>query len=307
MNQPSDPDTSYRAHVQSWAERNGFADWVIALIWLVVAFVLFQVSAGAVFIGLMLFSGELAEGSAVQEVMMERLDLLFIGNSTGQILFLGLATFLITRLHVPKGGVLTFLRFRWRPDTPLFLAAGALLIVVVQPVVIYLGFLNSLLPVPEHLVDMQVSQYEMFEQFLRTEGVLLFGLFHIALVPAVCEEVLFRGQIQSAFEKSWGVMYAIVLSGIVFGLFHLQLPNLFPLAALGMLLALMTWLSGSLWPAILAHFINNGAAVMLGTTYPELAFQKTTAENLPSVWLLILSIIFTILLIRFMISRSDNV
>jgi len=176
----------------------------------------------------------------------------------------------------------------------------------VQPVVVYLGYLNSILPIPESLTDLQISQYEMIENFLTREGIIWFGLLNIALIPAVCEEVLFRGYVLRAFEKSWGIITAIVVSGIIFGMFHIQLGNLLPLATLGMILALMTWLSGSLWPAIIAHFINNGAAVLVGIHFPELLFQDMTAEALPPVWLLLLSIVLTVAIIKVMINQSDH-
>lgn len=300
------PGTSNtKLQIQSWAERNGFADWAVALIWLIVAFVMFQLTAGIVFMVMLLLNGEISSASEVQRVVMNHLDLLFIGNSSGQILFLGTASLVVARLHLSGEKVVTFLRLGWKQDTPVYILLSIALVVVVQPVILYLGYFNSLLPIPESWTDFQVSQYEMFEQFLKTDGIIWFGLFHIALVPAVCEELLFRGYILRSFEKSWGIMVAIIVSGVVFGFFHLQVPNLLPLAALGILLAVMTWLSRSLWPAIAAHFINNGGAVLAATTYPELAFGDVTAESLPSVWLLLLSIIFTAGVIYAMIYRSE--
>lgn len=292
--------------VRSWAEKNGFADWGIAVLWLIMAFILFQVTAGLVFVGLMIAGGKISSTTDVQSVMMDHLDLLFIGNSTGQILFLGLATFLVTRLHLSGEGAFSYIRLKWNEDTTQYVLYGAILVIVVQPIVLYLGFLNSLFPIPDSLTDMQVSQYEMFAEFLKQDQIVLFGLLNIALVPAFCEEILFRGYILKSFEKSWGVIKAIIISGLIFGFFHLQLPNLLPLASLGVVLALMTWLSGSIWPAIVAHFLNNGAAVILATSYPELAFNEMTAETLPPVWILIISILFTTILIRYMMSQSKE-
>lgn len=294
--------------VRSWAEKNGFADWAIAGIWLVMAWVLFQAIAGLVLVGLMLATGELqaVDTSDVQSLLMSRLDLLFIGNSTGQILIIGLATFLIVRLHLGNEKSGQFLRLSWTEKTPLYLGLGSLLIVAIQPVVIYLGYLNSLIPMPESMLDMQISQYEMIEKFLTQEGILLFGLFNVAVVPAFCEEIMFRGYIMRALERSWGIIAGIVVSGFLFGMFHLQLPNLFPLALIGIVLALMTWLSGSIWPAVLAHFINNGAAVLLGSTYPELAFAEMSAESLPPVWSLVISVVLAVILIRYMLRMSTE-
>jgi len=292
---------------QSWAEKKAFAHWAIALIWLVIVLILFQVVASLVFVGLMFITGDIASGQDMADILTERVDLLFIGNTTGQILFIGLATFLIVRLHTSTESSFSFLRFRWKEDSLKYILYGSLLVIVVQPVVVYLGHLNSLLPVPESLTDLQVSQYQMIQEFLSTEGILWFGLLHIALVPSICEEVLFRGYVLRAFEKSWGIIVAIIVSGIIFGLFHIQLGNLMPLAALGMILALMTWLSGTIWPAIIAHLVNNGTAVIIGINFPELLFSEDVSEMLPPVWLLMASIIFSGMIMYTMFQQSKHI
>lgn len=309
MNQTSEPSEEYTftpTVVRSWAEKNGFAHWVIALIWLVVVLILFQVVAGVVFIGLiMVTSGEIDQAN-VMASMTENIDLLFIGNSIGQILFLGLATFIVVRFNIGSESKRSFLRIKWNNQVIKYLLMGGLLIVVIQPVIIYLGYLNSLIPLPEMFSDLQVSQYEMIEDFLSTDGIIWFGLLNIALVPAICEEILFRGYILRAFEKSWGPILAVIISGLIFGMFHIQLGNILPLATLGVVLALMTWLSGTIWPAVVAHFINNGAAVLVGSQYPELLFQEMTAETLPPVWVLVGSIIFTFSIVYWMINKSKQ-
>lgn len=290
--------------VQSWAKRNGFAHWVVALIWLVIVLILFQIVAGIVFVGLIMATGGDIDPANAMASMTDHIDLLFIGNSVGQILFLGLATFLVVRLNIGSESKRTFLRLKWNNQVLKYLLMGGLLIIVIQPIIIYLGYLNSLIPIPETFSDLQVSQYEMIEDFLRTDGIIWFGLLNIALIPAICEEILFRGYILRAFEKSWGPIVAIIISGLIFGMFHIQLGNIFPLATLGIILALMTWLSGTLWPAIIAHFINNGAAVLVGSQYPELLFEQMTAESLPPIWVLVLSIIFTASIVYWMINKS---
>ena len=303
MNQSEDYSFT-PTRIESWAERKGFAHWVVALIWLVVVLILFQIVAGIVFVVLVLASGGSLETGNAMESLTQHIDLLFIGNSVGQVLFLGMATFFIVRLNIGSESSRKFLRIQWNNQVLRYLISGSLLIVIIQPVVIYLGYLNSLIPIPETFSELQVSQYEMIEDFLRTDGIIWFGLLNIALVPAFCEELLFRGYVLRAFEKSWGPVLAIFISGLIFGFFHIQLGNVLPLTALGVILALMTWLSGTIWPAILAHFINNGAAVLVGSQYPELLFQEVSYESLPPFWVLGLSIIFTALIIYWMLQKS---
>lgn len=304
MNQPPEDYQFTPTVIHSWAERNGFAHWVIALIWLVIVLILFQVVAGVVFVGLVMITGGNIDPANAMESLTQHIDLLFIGNSVGQILFLGLATFVVVRLNIANESQRAFLRIQWNNQVLRYLVLGSLLIIVIQPLIIYLGYLNSLLPIPETFSDLQVSQYEMIEDFLRTDGIIWFGIINIALIPAICEELLFRGYVLRAFEKSWGPIAAVLVSGLIFGLFHIQLGNVFPLATLGIVLALMTWLSGTIWPAIIAHFINNGAAVLVGSHYPELLFEEMTYETLPPLWVLGLSIIFTAFIIYWMIQKS---
>jgi hypothetical protein len=222
-------------------------------------------------------------------------------------LVLGIATFLIARLNLESETKASFLRIKWNRKVMRYILLGSVLVVVIQPLIIYLGYLNSLIPLPEYMSDLQISQYQMIEDFLTSDGILLFGLLNIALVPSICEELLFRGYILRSFEKSWGAITAVVVSGIIFGMFHIQLGNLLPLATLGIVLGLMTWLSGALWPAVVAHFINNGAAVLLGSRFPEIVFREVSAETLPPVWVLIVSIALTGSIIYAMFNHSSEV
>lgn len=297
----NDLSTSTSIQFQSWVDRNGFSHWAVAMLWLLLALILFQVGAG-IFILLMLF---VTEGSISQdeiaELIVSRVDLLFIANSIGQILFIGLATFIVVNLNRAGESKLDFLRLKWFESTLRYSIYGCILIVVVQPIVIYLGFLNSIIPIPDWLNLAQEGQYEMILNFLMTEGVIVYALIAIAVIPSICEEILFRGYILRAFEKSWGIILAILVSGLFFGLFHLQAAKIMPLATLGVVLAVMTWLSGSIWPAIFAHFVNNAMAVIIGINYPELFFQDINYESLPPFWVLIGSILLTCLIIYAML------
>lgn len=285
---------TFNENYQSWADRNGFADWALALMWIVVAFVLFQFTASVVALVLIIFkAGGDVNVTEVTAQLTENLDLLFVGNSAGQILFLGLATWFFTRLHSSKKERAAFLRFSVRKDTIQKSALAFLLIIVIQPTIWFLSWLNALLPVPEMFGEMQNTQMQMIELYLRGDHMLLITLFHVALVPAICEETLYRGYVMRAFEKSWGVWPAIVVSGLLFGLYHVQLSNLIPLATLGMLFAFVTWVSRSIVPAIIAHLVNNGGSVLIGTYYPDSAFAEITPDSMPPVWAVTLSLLIT--------------
>lgn len=291
MNQqpPSSSDQDSLYH--SWVEQHGFADWVVTLAWIIVAFVAFQLTAGIVSgILLVIKEGASLDMASFEELMLANLDLLFIGNTTGQILFLGLATWFVTRLHTSRQNRLSFLRLHTHSDTFSMLGLTAVFILAVQPAIWFLSWINAQIPVPEFFELMQNSQMEMIEQLLRGDYILWATLFHVGVVPAICEEVLYRGYVMRSFEKSWGIAPAIILSGLLFGLYHVQLSNLLPLATIGIMLAYVTWVSRSLYPAILAHFINNGGSVLAGSYYPETAFAEITPESMPPIWAVVVSI-----------------
>lgn len=295
---------------QSWAERNGFSHGGLALIWIVAVFVLFQLFASFLMVIFLLFriSGE-GQALDVQQLMTQisqHLDLVFIANTLGQVLFLAIGTWLICRLHTTATDRRRYIRLKFYDNTPAMIGIIIVLMLVAQPAIWFLGWLNSLVPVPDWFESMQLQQMEMIEGYLRGDGQVWIALFNIGVVPAVCEEILFRGYVLRSFEKSWGVPAAIVVSGVVFGMFHLQLANLLPLATIGILLAVITWATRSLIPAMVAHFVNNGASVLLGKYYPETAFAELAPASMPSPWLVAASGLISIYLIYLLVNGRTN-
>lgn len=93
---------------------------------------------------------------------------------------------------------------------------------------------------------------------------LLGSLFVIAVSAGICEEMMFRGALLSTFEKPLGRRKAAILSAILFGVFHFNLGNLLSPIALGLVFAYLTHITGSIFPAMFGHFMNNGIAVVTG-------------------------------------------
>jgi membrane protease YdiL (CAAX protease family) len=307
VNNHSSESGIFNTNYQSWAERNGFSDWALALLWIVAAFILFQATASVVAVALVLMRGGIsADANEMMSQLTENLDLLFIGNSTGQILFLGLATWFFARLHTSKKGRKEFLRFSVQPDTLQKSAITVVLIIAIQPTIWFLSWINAFIPVPEVFGNMQNTQMQMIENYLRGDHLLMLTLFHVGLVPAICEETLYRGYVMRAFQKSWGIWPAIIVSGLLFGLYHIQLSNLIPLATLGMLFAYITWVSESIIPAIIAHLVNNGGSVLVGTYYPESAFAEITPESMPPLWAVIISLLITAYIVYWMYGQNKK-
>src|SRR5262249_56391047 len=93
------------------------------------------------------------------------------------------------------------------------------------------------------------------------------GLLVIAVVPAICEEVAFRGFILSGLRRDYSTRSAIVLSAFLFGFLHVLLSlfqQLFNATLLGIVLGLLAVRSRSILPGILFHFLNNAMGVARG-------------------------------------------
>src|SRR5690606_17458405 len=102
------------------------------------------------------------------------------------------------------------------------------------------------------------------------------------------------------FERSMLPWMAIVLSGMIFGLFHIRLTQFIPLAAMGMLMAWMTIETRSIWPAVVAHLVNNAGSVLAATYFPEIVLDESLKEVMPPLYLVGLSIIVTYFIIQAM-------
>jgi membrane protease YdiL (CAAX protease family) len=87
------------------------------------------------------------------------------------------------------------------------------------------------------------------------------NLLLIAVIPGVCEEVLFRGALLGLLREGWSARWAVVAVALGFGLLHMHVPRLLPTAVLGLVMGLLVVRTGSLWTAVVAHTTNNAVAV----------------------------------------------
>lgn len=91
---------------------------------------------------------------------------------------------------------------------------------------------------------------------------LLVNILVIAGSAGICEEVLFRGYIQRAFER-FGAARSILLTAFLFSLFHLDFQKIFGTFMLGALIGYIVYRTSSLYCGMLAHFTNNAVAVVI--------------------------------------------
>ena len=150
-----------------------------------------------------------------------------------------------------------------------------------NPFIEFLSNLNQKMVLPHFLHWMRDSEdqaQKVTEAMLNMKTVwnMIFDLLLIGLLTAIAEEFMFRGVIQTIFVR-WtkNVHVAVWITAILFSAFHMEFFGFLPRLMLGVLFGYFTAWSGSIWPAVWAHFLNNGTAVVL--TY--LSQQKVVKIN----------------------------
>lgn len=143
----------------------------------------------------------------------------------------------------------------------------AILIMILSwPLTQFLYLVNMEIPMPDILVNMEDSTNGLIEQMLQINSIpeLLFVLVLMALAPAIGEELMFRGLFQRILRyNGLNVHLAVILSALIFSTIHMQFQGFMPRFFLGLLLGYFLAFGGSLWIAIIAHFIFNGSQVVL--------------------------------------------
>jgi len=190
--------------------------------------------------------------------------------------------------------------------------SGAMVVLVVlmiffaNPAINFLGSLNAGMVFPEWLSWleewMRTAEDQaalLTEAFLDVDSVsaLLFNLFMVAVLPAIGEELLFRGVLQKIMTR-WlrSVHWGVVITAVLFSAFHLQFYGFLPRFLLGLMFGYLLVWSGSIWLPVTAHFVNNAAAVltmwMVNKQWinPEIEEFGATSE---SAYMTVISVVIT--------------
>jgi sodium transport system permease protein len=153
-----------------------------------------------------------------------------------------------------------------RPSFLRTVPAAGLLAICLHPAMMWLGMGISYLYPVNPAVGEQLAGFSK----LITDQPLWQVLLLIALVPAICEELAFRGFILSGLRHmghKWG---AIVLTSVFFGLAHGLLQQSLLTCAVGIIIGYVVVKTGSLWPGVLYHFCHNGLSMLHTRLTPDL-------------------------------------
>ncbi len=135
-------------------------------------------------------------------------------------------------------------------------------------------FQQRLLGTPEAVV----RSAELLTVTLRTMP-LWEVILVLALVPALCEELLFRGFLLGGVGSVTGKWGGLLLSAAIFGVFHFFLFRFTVTAGLGIVLGLLCWQSRSIWPGVLAHFLHNALGAVMSVYPDQFQFLQSNSES----------------------------
>ncbi|SMO62460.1 hypothetical protein SAMN06265379_103440 [Saccharicrinis carchari] len=171
-------------------------------------------------------------------------------------------------------------------NTGIYLILSVLVVVAAQPFITFLGVINHALVLPDYLANLEewMRQKEAAAQQI-TEIFLvsthwshhIINVVIIAVLPAIGEELMFRGALQRVFHAIFkNVHWAVFFTAALFSAIHIQFFGFLPRFVLGLIFGYLMVFSGNIWLPILAHFTNNFMAFLVYQWYMS---DNQTASN----------------------------
>ena len=196
--------------------------------------------------------------------------LLYIGQVVGVVILFIAPTFLFagfwTKARVGYLGISTKPSFTT-------LIIGSLGILLALPMINWLSDLNQHMHLPSAFSGMETwmknsedKAAQMTDVFTKETSVggLLLNLFVVAFLAAFSEELFFRGMLQKVLIECFKNKHiGVWIGAIFFSAFHMQFFGFLPRMLMGAYLGYLFLWSGSIWPGMIAHFVNNGTAVFV--------------------------------------------
>ena len=165
---------------------------------------------------------------------------------------------------------LGYLRLNRNPSVESVILAIVIMLSAV-PAINLLAELNHAIPFPEslswlenQLIDLEKRAEDLTLRMLDVDNLagLLVNLGLIAVIPAIGEELFFRGIIQRVLQDKFKAHAAVWITAIIFSAIHFQFFGFIPRMLMGALLGYLFLWTGNIWVPVAAHFVNNAAAVL---------------------------------------------
>ncbi len=197
-----------------------------------------------------------------------------------------IGTFLMPALLFPKAigkYAPSYIRIT-QPFKAYYLLFAPLLIIISMPMISWISEMNQAIKFPASMADFELSIRNMEDQAKKLTEIMVItnspaqfflNLVVIALLPAIAEEFFFRGVLQNfARQCFYNPHIAIWFTAIVFSGIHGQFYGFIPRVVLGALFGYLYLYSGNIWVVVIAHFVNNGLALLgfvLSDIYKDVA------------------------------------
>lgn len=219
-------------------------------------------------------------------------------ESVGVQLFVQFVSSIIT--FILGGGLVAYLIFD-EPKEELQLSEwgkgknylyGIIALLAIQPIVGVVNEWNQAISLPDFLAPLEAwmreaenTAAELQEKFLSGTSYLdlLINVVVMAITPAICEELLFRGVLQNQLAKWFkNVHIAVWVAAIIFSAIHFQFYGFFPRIILGAALGYLLVYGKSLWLPIVAHCLNNFMAVVVAWGVNKLEIMNEVEAAAPT-------------------------
>ncbi len=191
----------------------------------------------------------------------------------GQVLFILLPALLFAKWIYGDVSDIILLKLPQYMELTLFSIGIIILIPLLQSYLYIQNYFIEYLAANSEMVNSFKNLFDSLNELVdKTYGNLLKAdsipemflvIIVIAIVPSVCEEVMFRGYIQRSFEFKMKPIWAVLITAIFFGVYHFNPYGLLPLIVLGFYFGFAAYISKSLIVPIFLHFLNNFGAVIL--------------------------------------------
>ena len=195
------------------------------------------------------------------------------------------------------------LKLKFNFDLKSLLLAVAIMFLI-NPFIAFINEWNMSFNFPDWMLVFDKKAEDVTMYFLKMESLndLIFNLLVLAIIPAIGEELFFRGYLQQTFVNYFNRKdLAIIITAFLFSAVHMQFQGFLPRFVLGLILGYLFYCSGSLWLPIIAHFINN--AMVVSFAYPTLFQYPYFTKNTSTWYEAFLSFMVVALLSKLLIKR----
>lgn len=219
--------------------------------------------------------------------------------------------FLVARLLNETFG--SFARLQ-KPGNVLYFWSGVVVLAVINPLLTFTVEVNEQLQLPDAfsalenwMKQAEDSAAQLTKAILYSDGqaMLIIKLLVIAVIPALCEELLFRAGLQQLLLRKTGKIHLSVwVSAAIFSAIHFQFYGFLPRMLLGAVLGYLMVCSGSLWPGVVFHLLNNATGVVIGHFHLDTSGIALLSESYVYPWYaVVLSTVLSVAVVVYWITH----